>query len=82
MRCPECNYFFSEEKRRCPKCGNDMGTVIEKLGVFPQTKKEAFLSVEQFVEPSNPSSIPEINLSPEQAPERKEIEIPLEIEKE
>ncbi len=82
MRCPKCNYFFSEEKKVCPRCGNDMGKVIEKLGFFPQSRKEPFLSPEDFVEVSSTSTEPEVS-TPSQKPEekeRREIEIPLEIE--
>lgn len=50
MRCPKCSYFFSEELKTCPRCGNDMGSEIEKLGIFPQGAEEPFLTVEDFIE--------------------------------
>ncbi|MGB9761871.1 MAG: hypothetical protein ACP5QC_04345 [Caldimicrobium sp.] len=50
MRCPKCNYFFSEELKTCPRCGADMGAEIEKLGVFPPSAEEPFLTSEDFVE--------------------------------
>ncbi len=75
MRCPKCNYFFSEEKKICPKCGNDMGEVLEKLGYFPPAPKESFLSIEDFRSEFNV----EINLQAEEGleePKPKEIEFP------
>ncbi|MCS7150634.1 MAG: hypothetical protein RMI93_07865 [Caldimicrobium sp.] len=50
MRCPKCSYFFSEELRSCPRCGQDMGAEIEKLGLFPITANEPFLDIEDFIE--------------------------------
>lgn len=50
MRCPKCSYFFSEELRACPRCGQDMGAEIEKIGLFPPSTKEPFLEVEDFLE--------------------------------
>lgn len=50
MRCPKCSYFFSEELKTCPRCGADMGSEIEKLGIFPPSAKEPFLTIDDFVE--------------------------------
>jgi hypothetical protein len=50
MRCPKCNYFFSEELRTCPRCGADMGSEIEKLGIFPPSAEEPFLTIDDFIE--------------------------------
>ncbi|MFN3406353.1 MAG: hypothetical protein ACK40E_01290 [Caldimicrobium sp.] len=50
MRCPKCSYFFSEELRTCPRCGQDMGLVIEKLGLFPPSSKKPLLEIEDFFE--------------------------------
>ncbi|MCS7199460.1 MAG: hypothetical protein N2327_01150 [Caldimicrobium sp.] len=50
MKCPKCRYFFSEELRNCPRCGQDMGVEIEKLGLFPISTNMPFLDIEDFVE--------------------------------
>ncbi len=75
MRCPKCNYFFSEEKKVCPKCGNDMGMVLEKLGYFPIPSKEPFLSIDDFKEETQE----QMNFQTEhtlEEPKPKEIEFP------
>lgn len=54
MRCPKCRYVFSEELRACPRCGQDMGAEIEKLGLFPPSKDTPFLSIEDFMEKEEP----------------------------
>lgn len=59
MRCPKCSYFFSEELRTCPRCGQDMGLVIEKLGLFPPSSKKPFLDMEDFLEKEETISQPE-----------------------
>lgn len=48
MKCLKCNYIFSEEIKICPKCGADMGMVLEKLGYFPPSASKAFLTVDEF----------------------------------
>ncbi|MFN4196803.1 MAG: hypothetical protein ACK4FM_02200 [Caldimicrobium sp.] len=50
MRCPKCSYFFSEELRTCPRCGQDMSSVIEKLGLFPPSSKKPLLEIGDFLE--------------------------------
>lgn len=52
MRCLKCNYIFSEEIKICPKCGSDMGMVLEKLGYFPPSSSKPFLNVDDFKERS------------------------------
>ena len=59
MKCTKCNYVFSEEKRTCPKCGADMGMILEKLGYFPQSSEEPFFTVDDFREKSSISEIEE-----------------------
>ncbi len=81
MRCPKCNYFFSEEKKVCPKCGNDMGMVLEKLGYFPVPSKESFLSTDDFKKEIHI----QINFQAEQSleePGSREIEFPFPSEEE
>ncbi|PMP97119.1 MAG: hypothetical protein C0169_03975 [Thermodesulfobacterium geofontis] len=50
MKCQKCNYIFSEEIKICPKCGADMGMVLEKLGYFPPSASRAFLTIDDFKE--------------------------------
>lgn len=50
MRCPKCKYFFSEELRRCPKCGEEVRLEMEKIGVFPTSSQDPFLKIEDFLE--------------------------------
>lgn len=50
MRCPKCSYFFSEELKYCPRCGTDVGEELEKLGFFPPSAEEPFLTIEDFIE--------------------------------
>lgn len=50
MRCLKCKYVFSEEMRICPRCKEDMGAVLEKIGSFPIIPKEPFLFPEDFLE--------------------------------
>lgn len=52
MRCPKCSYFFSEELKTCPRCGADMGSEIEKLGIFPPIAEEPFLTIDDFMKRS------------------------------
>jgi len=50
MLCPKCNYVFSEEERICPRCGEDVGSVLEELGYFPKASETEFFKVEDFFE--------------------------------
>lgn len=78
MNCPKCNYIFSEEIKICPKCGADMGMVLEKLGYFPPSASKPFLTVEDFKEKPNFES-----LEREGTKEgRKEIDMPYELSEE
>ncbi len=52
MKCLKCNHIFSEEIKICPKCGSDMGMVLEKLGYFPSSASKPFLTVSDFKERS------------------------------
>lgn len=65
MRCPRCSYFFSEELRSCPRCGQDVGLELEKVGLFPPSTNEPYLTIEDFYEPEEPQ------------PLRREIELTL-----
>ncbi|MFN3921634.1 MAG: hypothetical protein ACK4K4_04485 [Caldimicrobium sp.] len=58
MRCPKCKFCFSEELKSCPRCGQDMGLVIEKIGLFPPSSKSPFLKLEDFVEKEREESLP------------------------
>ncbi len=69
MRCPKCKYVFSEELKICPRCNEDMGDILEKIGVFPISSKEPFLFPEDFIE--TPSSFEHSLTS-----EKREIEFP------
>ncbi len=71
MRCPKCNYFFSEEVEVCPKCGRDMRDVIEKLGFFPKPGNTPILTPEEFFKGHTPPQKSEATSSP------KEIELNL-----
>ncbi len=50
MKCLRCKYIFSEEIKVCPKCGADMGIVLEKLGYFPSSTSKPFLAKKDFEE--------------------------------
>lgn len=53
MRCTKCRYVFSEELRICPRCKEDMGSILEKIGSFPILPKEPFLFPEEFLASSS-----------------------------
>lgn len=78
MRCPKCNCFFSEELKVCPKCGNDMGEILERIGVFPLSTKEPFLSPEDFKE--KPAEGKNISKIQEKSPREIEFSLPEENE--
>jgi len=78
MRCPKCNYIFSEEIKVCPKCGADMGAVLEKLGYFPVSSSKPFFTIDDFKEES-PVDIIGTEEKPE---ETREIEFPYNSEEE
>ena len=50
MRCPQCNYIFSEEKDFCPRCGKNVTNILKTLGFFPKPNKEEkrFLTFEDL----------------------------------
>jgi|UniRef100_A0A7V5N222 hypothetical protein len=68
MKCLKCNYIFSEEVKICPKCGSDMGMVLEKLGYFPPSASKPFLNADDFKE----RSILETIETEKEAKEKKE----------
>ncbi len=76
MKCPKCNCVFSEEERFCPRCGRDMGDVIEKLGFFPKPGKTPIFTPEEFfeIQPQPQETVP---VKPGETPSRKEIELNL-----
>ncbi len=74
MKCPKCNCVFSEEERFCPKCGRDMGDVIEKLGFFPKPGKNPVFTPEEFFEIQTPHQEEALSKLGE-VPSRKEIEL-------
>jgi uncharacterized OB-fold protein len=76
MKCPKCKCVFSEEERFCPRCGRDMGDVIEKLGFFPKPGKTSILTLEDFFEVQAPETV-EAPPQEGEAPARKEIELTL-----
>lgn len=57
MRCPKCRFCFSEELKSCPKCGQDMGLEMEKIGLFPPSTKVPFLKLEDFMEKEREENI-------------------------
>jgi len=78
MRCPKCNYIFSEEIKVCPKCGADMETVLEKLGYFPVSSSKPFFTIDDFKEESSVDIIG----TEEKPEETREIEFPYNSEEE
>lgn len=73
MICPKCNYVFSEEIRVCPKCGHDMGEVLEKLGYFPRSSNIQIITLNDFIS-SAPSQEEESSASKEMLfPNKEEI---------
>jgi hypothetical protein len=80
MNCLKCNYIFSEEIKICPKCGADMGFVLEKLGHFPPSASKPFLTVEDFKKEST-FDFEELEKIKEEK-EKKEIEFSYESSEE
>ncbi len=78
MRCPKCNYIFSEEIKVCPKCGADMGAVLEKLGYFPVSSSKPFFTIDDFKEELSMNIIQ----TEEKSEETREIEFPYNSEEE
>ncbi len=77
MRCPKCKYIFSEEIKVCPKCGTDMGGILEKLGYFPPSASKPFLTKEDFREQGD-FSLSDLS----ESTEKKEIEFSYELDNE
>jgi len=65
MKCPKCDYVFSEENRVCPRCGEDVGEVLERIGFFPKSSDVVFFKVEDILKAQESPATEQETLSQE-----------------